>query len=59
MISLVRETVLGHGWLTEGEFLSLSLIHILFLNAEKGSLQKQAESGLFAQTCDLIWTMPT
>ena len=22
MISLVRETVLGHGWLTEGEFLS-------------------------------------
>ena len=27
MISLVRETVLGHGWLTESEFL-LSLIHI-------------------------------
>ena len=24
MISLVRETVLGHGWLTESEFLSLS-----------------------------------
>ncbi len=22
---------------------------------KKGSLQKQAESGLFAQTCDLIW----
>ena len=32
---------------------------VVFLNAEKGSLQKQAESGLFAQTCDLIWTMPT
>ena len=28
MISLVRETVLGHGWLTEGEFLSfIAVLH--------------------------------
>ena len=46
MISLVRETVLGHGWLTESEFLSFiavsestpgpNLFHILvFLRQRK------------------------
>ena len=65
MISLVRETVLGHGWLTESEFLSfiavsestpgpLAVNMATFIGASQAGL-----AGSFAAVSYTHLTLPT
>ena len=50
MISLVRETVLGHGWLTESEFLSFIAVNMAtFIGSSQAGL-----AGSFAATVGVV-----